>query len=611
MPAASAQFTDAHSLWHQPIKPGLTCSDTFVLTWVAANNRFECLAASGGSGVTITSPNGTITVGGTGTAPTLDTVATANGSCALAAATTCSITLTGVAAKAVWSCYDNSGVNPLIPNTFTITTDTLTFNFSAPATGYCNASTGVGATGATGPASSPASPPNSIQFNNAGAFGGSANFEGVNTALATPAAPSINQTAAGTPGATAYEYQVVAYNDVGLTLASATGSTATGNAVLDNTNWNNIVTAAVTGSTFCVVNRITSGGTPSSIGNIGGQIACGSTLQDKGLVGDGFPSGYWLSNTTDGLYVGKNLRVAGLASFGTPTYLGAGTGYARPGVDPDDEQVDLQTLVSMSGVSTQGAYTTLVAVLDLTPDGGSRDPMAIRGTQITNPAGALDQAQLEGVHGQIVHRSSGSIGALYAAGVYGVVGNEGSGTIVNGVGVYGYCAGGGSITNCYAFYAPDQAGVATNPYYMWADSRGVYRIKEDSTFDSVGQAIAAVYNPQFAKYSPGATDFERLVEGRWNGNVAEIGTEKGGSGTLRDLRLIGAHVQTAAPVILNGNVVNPFEQAKNTQSATAPGAGFCDLRWIAGTNSGTGKIVAACGTSATEVVIADNVGASF
>jgi hypothetical protein len=59
---------------------------------------------------------------------------------------------------------------------------------------------------------------------------------------------------------------------------------------------------------------------------------------------------------------------------------------------------------------------------------------------------------------------------------------------------------------------------------------------------------------------------------------------------------------------LGANVVNPFLQTKNTQTATAPGAGKADLRWLAGTNMGTCKLVSNAGTSATEVTIVDNVG---
>ncbi len=90
--------------------------------------------------------------------------------------------------------------------------------------------------------------------------------------------------------------------------------------------------------------------------------------------------------------------------------------------------------------------------------------------------------------------------------------------------------GGATAVMSASFYSQNMAGTATNPYYSWFDSQGVRRVKEDSTFDSVGQAIEALYNPQFTKYTPGAVNFERVILGRWNGNVAEIGTENGGTG---------------------------------------------------------------------------------
>jgi hypothetical protein len=117
------------------------------------------------------------------------------------------------------------------------------------------------------------------------------------------------------------------------------------------------------------------------------------------------------------------------------------------------------------------------------------------------------------------------------------------------------------------FWSGDQAGTATNVYYSWFDSRGVGRCKEDSSFDSVGQSICVVYNPQFTKYTPGASNYERIVYGQWDGNVAEMGPEKGGTGTERDLKLLGAHLKiksiTACPsgqtaplsIDENGNVV--------------------------------------------------------
>src|SRR6266699_3854116 len=47
--AQSLSNADATSIQGKPVKSPLSCVDTFVLTWVAANSRFECLAG-GGSG---------------------------------------------------------------------------------------------------------------------------------------------------------------------------------------------------------------------------------------------------------------------------------------------------------------------------------------------------------------------------------------------------------------------------------------------------------------------------------------------------------------------------------------------------------------------------------
>ncbi len=47
--AQSLSNADATSIQGKPVKSPLSCGDTFVLTWVAANSRFECLAG-GGSG---------------------------------------------------------------------------------------------------------------------------------------------------------------------------------------------------------------------------------------------------------------------------------------------------------------------------------------------------------------------------------------------------------------------------------------------------------------------------------------------------------------------------------------------------------------------------------
>lgn len=127
------------------------------------------------------------------------------------------------------------------------------------------------------------------------------------------------------------------------------------------------------------------------------------------------------------------------------------------------------------------------------------------------------------------------------------------GTLDNGYGVYvDVPERTGTVTNYMSFWSQNLESVATNAYHFWADEQGVYRIRSDGTFNSVVQAIPALYNPQFTKYTPGATNHERCVPGcQWESNVAVITTEKGGTGTLRDLRLGDAGVRVivgSAPV---------------------------------------------------------------
>lgn len=115
------------------------------------------------------------------------------------------------------------------------------------------------------------------------------------------------------------------------------------------------------------------------------------------------------------------------------------------------------------------------------------------------------------------------------------------------LGFYAYSTAlgaGSSLTTNIAFYSGAQGGLGTNAYNFWADEQGVFRIRADNTFNSVYQAIPALYNPQFTKYTPGAVDYERCIPAcQWNGNVAEVGNEKGGTGTLRDLRFIGQDIK--------------------------------------------------------------------
>lgn len=143
-----------------------------------------------------------------------------------------------------------------------------------------------------------------------------------------------------------------------------------------------------------------------------------------------------------------------------------------------------------------------------------------------------------GYIGQVYLGGSGNITRAYGLSAY--MQNYGSGTIANLYGMYPqHAPQTGAVTNAYAYYANAEwkHATVTNAYFAWFDSSGVWRVN--------GDGIVAYYNPAFTKYTPGATNYERIVT-QWNSNVAEIGTEASGTGTSRALRLIGASYKLAA-----------------------------------------------------------------
>ncbi len=163
--------------------------------------------------------------------------------------------------------------------------------------------------------------------------------------------------------------------------------------------------------------------------------------------------------------------------------------------------------------------------------------------------------------GTVNNDAGGTITDAYA--LSGYVHNVAAGTITRGYGSYIFSPsnnGGGSFPLFMSYYSADLGdgvtGGIANPYYEWFDSRGVYRIREDTVADGSGnpQAVPALYNPRFTKYTPGLANYERIVE-QWVANRAVITTESGGTGTLRGITL-GA--SASVPVSVYG--VSPIAQ---------------------------------------------------
>jgi hypothetical protein len=159
--------------------------------------------------------------------------------------------------------------------------------------------------------------------------------------------------------------------------------------------------------------------------------------------------------------------------------------------------------------------------------------------------GASVVAQAAGAENSLFNNSPTVI--TKGAGTWNYLESDG-GTIALGAGTYNQAPvmNAGTLSTYVGTWNDAVGGLATNAYPFWSDEQGVFRIKADNTFNGVYQAIPALYNPQFTKYTPGAINYERVVLGQWNSNVAEIGTQAGGTGTLRPLRLLGSSVDATA-----------------------------------------------------------------
>jgi len=208
---------------------------------------------------------------------------------------------------------------------------------------------------------------------------------------------------------------------------------------------------------------------------------------------------------------------------------------------------------------TADASGSLYGGVVLTPTGGTADQAALYGVNVTagsSLGAARTVAKLYGALNTAINQGEGTVSSAYGMG--GLI-QAFNGVISDAYALYGKLekSGDGAITNGYAVFSEDLTGIATNGYFLWSNSPGVYRVKDDG--------VMAYYNPSFTKYVPGAANFERVVQ-QWDTDVLEYGTEAGGTGVLRKLRLIGAGLLTDATILptVNPNVAGQLWNDGNT-----------------------------------------------
>jgi hypothetical protein len=89
--------------------------------------------------------------------------------------------------------------------------------------------------------------------------------------------------------------------------------------------------------------------------------------------------------------------------------------------------------------------------------------------------------------------------------------------------------------------------------------------------------------------------------------LAAAVVQVGGASNDATGSLLAANLQTGGSVLLT-LTAGAFGMSKMTASASAPGAAGGKLELVCGTNSGSAKLIAIAGTSATAVTVIDNIG---
>jgi hypothetical protein len=430
--------------------------------------------------------------------------------------------------------------------------------------------------GGGGGGGTPGSPVGGVQVNVAGSFGADASFVANFSALSAPAAPTLTKVGAGTGTTWGYKLSACVSGGSPCALGTETGSEATidGNASLDMTHSITITPPACSGNIQSFDVWRTTGSPVGLIGN----VACASTLSDTGLPrvvpyqfdpGSNFSVG--VGSTIPFINTNINSAFGCIAQSGedsnfpltdAATGLGVYMKSSCPGADfitflaYVENDVDTFSNAIHADIVIETDKTTQSTVINgqLFQSGKAINSnyQTVFGTNLSLNGAISGTTKVVGMYNQSnPHQGYSDSSGVINAGVW----DELNITLISGsVNVsnrHGYHFGtpfldmGASITNQMAVWVEALGGTATNSYSFWSDEDGVFRIKADNTFDSVYQAIPALYNPQFTKYTPGAANYERIVE-EWNGNVAEIGAQNGGTGTLRGLKLLGATL--AVPV---------------------------------------------------------------
>jgi hypothetical protein len=407
-----------------------------------------------------------------------------------------------------------------------------------------------------------------LYLTSAACAGDGAALYGNLTALSTPSAPTVTATctvAGGVTCGTTWCYALAAVSLIGPTTIGPSACTAAGPNTRSMTNYATIgpVPACAAGQVNFFVYAINVGGDTSTAGQgFLAPVACSGSLNDTGLTlysdspypsGGGFKPGTPVDESA-GLFEIATLHAASRLFVGPTAMLPFANSSRLP-------------MMIMDGSGIHQADTGANFLVDISGYTGSSTTASnfifsvyqpLNTTKRVNPVGeiAMNATVPDSSHSSFRNiafidlEEPGSSGLLLS--------------LCKDSFVFGgaFCLAGTPDTDYGFFFSPSVTG------------------------------------PGSIAFVQSATD--TLTSTAIRGLLSDFTTE--------EWKITVGGVATFANAILASDVVNPFINTKNTQTATAPGAAKADIRWLAGTNAGTCKLVANAGTSATEVTIIDNVG---
>jgi len=229
--------------------------------------------------------------------------------------------------------------------------------------------------------------------------GGSSTFSGgivvsggINQ-LSTPAAPAVTPT--GTAGSQRWDYTVTAVSaSGGETLASAAGTTASGNATLSGTNFNALSWSAVAGASSYKIYRtfVTGATSPTTTGLIGSSPT--TTFNDTGITGN--------SGSSPTINTTGQLSVNGSALFQSST--NSTTAFQIQ----NSSGTSLLTVDTSGLVITLGAASSTPVILVLGTKNTAGDPTCTNGGVYYNSSSTQIRGCINGTYNNLGGTNTGT-----------------------------------------------------------------------------------------------------------------------------------------------------------------------------------------------------------